>query len=335
MACLTKRYGYWLSFLSYNNIQDKDPVSIILPVGSHADMLKQEIVDRKMSLLNQISQQFCIINKQLHIEQCVALDCRRRGSSVVKQIKQLCKKASLSVPPVGLTLETSILLGLLLKDFSNVTACTVQTVIAHIEETGIPLPTSPSSLYPLIKELHNLGLLLVIEKQESPNESHLLILKVSTLTADVHKSLFSESAKEKLAKHTDKLKLSVGIVPESLLERVLPEYITKECLIKLQYCQEIENLLVEEDHSLTQSVATSTQPALDQKSVMFFPALCELKLEDIHWPSISDKCCALGWYAKCVDNRFNYFPTRFLHVLIVRLSLRVCTQANSLCHWLQ
>ena len=84
----------------------KDPVSVILPVGSHADMLKQEIVDTKMSLLNQISQQFVLINNSLHIEQSVALDCRRRGSSVVKQIKQLCKKTSLSVLPVGLTLET-------------------------------------------------------------------------------------------------------------------------------------------------------------------------------------------------------------------------------------
>ena len=126
-----------------------------------------------MSLLNQISQQFCVINNSLHIEQCVALDCRRKGSSVVKQIKQLCKKTSLSVPPVGLTLETSILLGLLLKDFSNVTACTVQTLLRHIEETGIPLPTSPSSLYPLIRELHNLGLLLVIEKERNPYKNHL------------------------------------------------------------------------------------------------------------------------------------------------------------------
>ena len=143
------------------------------------------------------------------------------------------------------------------------------------------------------------------------------------MTSDVHKSLFSESAKEELAKHINKLKLSVGIVPESLLEIVLPEYITKECLIKLQYCQEIENLLVEEDHSLTQSVATSKS---DQKLLLFFPALCNFRLVDIQWPSISDKCCALGWYAKCEEDRsglnFDYFPIRFLHVLIVRLSLK-------------
>ena len=114
----------------------------------------------------------------------------------------------------------------------------------------------------------------------------------------------------------------MGIVPETLLEKLLPEYIIKECLIKLQYCQEIENLLVEEDHSLIQSMATTTQPTLDQKSLLFFPALCKLKLEDIQWPIISDKCCALGWYANCTVDRFNYFPTRFLHVLLVQLSLK-------------
>ena len=77
-------------------------------------------------------------------------------------------------------------------------------------------------------------------------------------------------------------------------------------------------MFVEEDHTLTQTVKSTPE----KKTLLFFPALCELRLEDIEWPSISDKGCALGWYAKCAENRFDYFPTRFLHVLTVRLSLK-------------
>ena len=312
---ITKRYGYWLSFLTYNSENWVDTESTIVPVGSHADLLNQKTINAKLSLLNQISLQFNSIN----IKQCIAMDCRKSGSSAVNEIKQLCKETSLSIPPVGLSLETSILLGLLLKDFSNVTACTVHTVIAHIDDTGIPLPRSSLLLHPLFRELHDLGLLLVIDKEGNPLDNYTIILKISTLTSDVHNSLFSQAGKAELARHTDKLKLSVGIVPESLLEKVLPEYITKECLLKLHYCQEIDNLYVEEDHTLTQ---LSTQPTVKQKSLLFFPALCELTLEDIQWPSASDKVCALGWYTKCAEDRFDYFPTRFLHVLVVRLSLR-------------
>ena len=317
---IERKYGYWLSFLS--NTISIDKVSIVLPVGSHADMLSdQAAIDSKVSLLDRISKQYYdnySVEKSLVIEQSIALDCQKQGSDV-DQIKKLAKKASLQMPPVGLTLGASTLLGLLLKDFSNVTACTIGTVISHIKDTDIALPVTSSLLYPLVSELHNLGLLLLIRTEDSPIDDNLLIMKISTFTSDVHHSLFSILGKSELAKHTDQLKLNVGVIPESLLKRVLPEHITKECLIKLQYCQEIENLLVEEDHTLTQSRVISKH---EQKSLLFFPALCEFKLEEIQWPSLSDKHCALGWYVKCADNNFDYFPTRFLHVLIVRLSLK-------------
>ncbi|XP_064398135.1 uncharacterized protein LOC135344774 [Halichondria panicea] len=316
-AAVTK-YSYWLSFLSYNIKQFSN--TIILPVGSHADVINKRSVEQALRVLDSVSQKFCSSSEidDLHIEQSVALDCRRRGA-VVNNIKELAKKFS---NLVSLSPETSTLLGLLKKDFEHVPACKVSLLISHIEDTGIPLPLNSSSLYTLIRELHDLGLLMVIEREGDSIENHTIILKISTLTSDVHNKLFSTSAKADLTKHIDQLKLSVGIVPESLLERVLPEYITKECLLKLQYCQEIENLYVEEDHTLSQ-LTSETLPAegsTQEKSHLFFPALCDLKLEEIQWPKSEGNKVTLGWYAKCDGDRFDFFPTRFLHVLIVHLS---------------
>ena len=316
-AAVTK-YSYWLSFLSYNIKQFSN--TIILPVGSHADVINKTSVEQVLRVLDSVSQKFCSSSKidDFQIEQSVSLDCRKRGA-VVNYIKELTKKFS---NLVSLSPETSTLLGLLKKDFEHVPACKVSLLISHIEETGIPLPLNSSLLYLLIRELHDLGLLMVIEREGDSIENHIIILKISTFTSDVHKKLFSESAKADLTKHIDQLKLSVGIIPESLLERVLPEYITKESLLKLQYCQEIENLYVEEDHSLFQltSGPVPTENATKENSHLFFPALCDLKLEEIQWPKSEGDKITLGWYAKCDCNSFDFFPTRFLHVLIVHLS---------------
>ena len=246
-AAVTK-YSYWLSFLSYNIKQFSN--TIILPVGSHADVINKTSVEQVLRVLDSVSQKFCSSSKidDFQIEQSVSLDSRKRGA-VVNYIKELTKKFS---NLVSLSPETSTLLGLLKKDFEHVPACKVSLLISHIEETGIPLPLNSSSLYTLIRELHDLGLLMVIEREGDSIENHIIILKISIFTSDVHKKLFSESARADLTKHIDQLKFSVGIIPESLLEIVLPEHITKESLLKLQYCHEIENLYVEEDHTLSQ-----------------------------------------------------------------------------------
>ncbi|XP_064398130.1 serine/threonine-protein phosphatase 6 regulatory ankyrin repeat subunit A-like [Halichondria panicea] len=323
-AAVTK-YSYWLSFLSYNITQFSN--TIILPVGSHADVINKVLIKQTLCVLDSVSQTFCSSSKNddLHIEQSVALDCRKRGT-VVNDIKELANKLSKLVSPIGLSPETSTLLGLLKKDFEHVPACKLNLLISHIEETGLPLPLTSSSLYNLIRELHDLGLLMVIEREGDSIENHIIILKISTFTSDVHNKLFSKSAKADLTKPIDQLKLSVGIIPELLLERVLPDYITKESLLKLQYCYEIENLNVEEDHTLSQitSETLPTESAAKQKSHLFFPALCDLKLEEIQWPKSEGDKITLGWCAKCdgdrFGKRFDFFPTRFLHVLIVHLS---------------
>ena len=54
------------------------------------------------------------------------------------------------------------------------------------------LPTDAQSLYPILSELHDLGLLFIIEDSNRENSS--LVLNMSQLTNIVHKSLFSQEA---------------------------------------------------------------------------------------------------------------------------------------------
>ena len=94
---IRRRYGYWLSFLS-NTIQSIDTVSVVLPVGSHADLLSNTgLLDTKLSLLDEVSlQYFSPVKNNFDIKRSIALDCRKQGS-VIDQIKKLAKETSLLV----------------------------------------------------------------------------------------------------------------------------------------------------------------------------------------------------------------------------------------------
>ena len=167
------------------------------------------------------------------------LDCCQPGSDQIVEIQSFISKLTKDSPRFKLSLQASILLGLLEKDFNNVPACSIQDLLAHIEETGIQLPTDAQSLYPILSELHDLGLLFIIESSNTENSS--LVLNMSQLTNIVHKSLFAQEADLKACYEEEGFffSLSAGIIPLSILAKILPENITKECLIQLQYCQEI------------------------------------------------------------------------------------------------
>ena len=52
--------------------------------------------------------------------------------------------------------------------------------------------------------------------------------------------------------------------------------------------------------------------------LLFFPALLKGQKSEVHWHVESPACCK-GWYIEC-DREYDYFPPRFLHVLLLRLA---------------
>ena len=106
--------------------------------------------------------------------------------------------------------------------------------------------------------------------------------------------------------------LNIGIVPENLLQKLLPSYITKECLVHLQYCQEIKHKDIGLFLSTPQDTSSSPQ------SFLFFPALCSADRSEVSWSTPPDLSYSIGWLAQCTDPH-DYFPPRFLHVLLLRI----------------
>ena len=279
-------------------------------IGSHLDVVSKETSEMHKATFKE----FCDIIKSsgvVHSASYFALNCRQPQSKQLRHFQDTISGLIANSPRHQLSLQASTLLGMLETDFSQVAACTVQTVLSHIKATGIALPENPFFLFPILYELHELGLLFLIGT--SSRESSLVVLNITKLTNEVHKLLFSQQSTQDLKKYIDSEDMTsynVGILPEKVLEKILPQHIIKECLIHLQYCQEIRHSEVGAFPAITGHT---------QQSFLFFPALCSSGKSDT--PLVKDPAdlsYGIGWFARCGDPS-DYFPPRFTHVLPLRL----------------
>ena len=295
---------YWVSFIQHQNFMST--MKSILIIGSHSDLLTKERVDGKREEIKKFST--LILSHEIHY---FTLDCRKPRSKQLEEIRGRIIHLTKDSPRYVLSPSANALLGLLEKDFSNVTACSAQTILSHVKATGISLPKTISLLMPILEELHDLRLLFTTKDRRC--DSAQVILSISQLTNEVHKLLFSKEAKMKSVQAISSF--NIGILPQPLLDKLLPQHITKECLIQLQYCQEISQ------HDVG-AFSALTQPDSSSQSFLFFPALCTVGKSDVSWVANPGFNYSIGWLARCADTSCDYFPPRFLHVLLLRLVFR-------------
>ena len=299
ISCLL---NYWVSFISYQLFNKRKPYLVIL--GSHLDLVRArgDSAYKFEKIVHDVAE-----TGDLRHSGCFMLDCCKPGSGEMNSVVQHIKMLGKDSPRYRLSTEGSVLLGLLEKDFQRVTACLIQTIISHIEDTKVYLPTDVESLCHILFELHELGLLFMIKGDNDVQ----LVLNMSRLTHDVHQLLFSEETIELREKSENASLFHVGIVSESLLSEVLPAHITREILIQLQYCQVIH-------HKDVGTFSSSDQCDSSVNSYLFFPALCSAEKSDTAWVTSPDLSYGIGWLAQCTDPR-DFFPPRFCHVLFLRL----------------
>ena len=313
---LCNEVGYWLSFISYHaKVVDSARKMKVVIVLSHSDCLSSLKASSKLESLQQYLQ---AENNNFSVGVLDVIDiitsncCKPRSSRTIEDTLQQISKHT---PPHTLSFESTLLHGLLEKDFKNVVACELNNLVNHVQITGILLPNTAVELYPIVKDLHNTGLLMIIGRNSEPVENHLLLLNPCTLTNEVHQKLFSKAAKKSLSKLGSQY-ANLGIIPESHLQELLPEHITKECLIQLQYCQEFSHTEVGLDYLLAPDISDDSD---SKDNLLYFPALCNLETKSSNWARNTNLTFNIGWYAKCKE-AFDYFPARFLHVILLRLA---------------
>ena len=298
---------YWFSFIQHQKFGVRKP-SLIL-IGSHLDQISSSRMEEGRKLFEGLRENF---NMYMNFSHFMVDCCQPKSNKIVKVQREIARITRGSLRH-KLSLRASILLGLLEKDFSNVTAISVTKLLTHITDTGLRLPTELRFLRSILYELHKLGFIFIVDG------NHLqIVLNISRLTNIVHKSLFSEESRKTLRAmcetHGTPTSMKIGIIPQSVLEKILPENITVECLVQLQYCQQISRTDIGAFPSIADSNCTN-------QSFLFFPALCSADKGDMSWVAHSNLSYSIGWLARCIGSR-DYFPPRFLHVLLLRLVFR-------------
>ena len=311
-ASIADTFHYWFSFMQYQKFA-ADSIRLVV-VGSHSDLLSKKQISVKKESLFKLASERAKTWKAVKEVVFFSFDCRRPTADGMILFKSKITSWAGVSKKITLSREASLLLGLLEKDFSNVTTCSFQTLTSHISDYVVCLPTDRSALYSILLELHKVGIILLLG--DCTRNMCQVVLKPSTLTNEVHRLLFSKSARDHLySKQENLVSLNIGIIPTTILQEILPPDITKQCLSYLQYCQEIEY----EDISAFTSL--SPVDALNE-SFLFFPALCsENKSKTTLVTTPATFNYSIGWVARCKD-LWQYFPTRFLHVLLLKLVFR-------------
>ena len=308
---------YWFSFIQY---QKSDTNNIIF-IGSHSDVMVKEDIEEREKVFEGF---FENAYGASHEKEVFKLDCCKPKSKELKMIQDKIVDLTRNSPRYSLSLYASTLLGLLEMDFGNVTGCSTHTILDHINEIGIALPQNITTLLPVLQELHDIGVLFMTGGDKCDNLQ--VILNISKLTYEVHKLLFAKDAKLKLTKSVENKDIistfNIGVLPEVLLDQILPQYITKECLVQLQYCQEISHKDIGTFPSLPQSGSSD-------QSFLFFPALCSAEKSDVAWTTPPGLSYGIGWLSRCSDTSCDHFPSRFLHVLLLRLIFNFTLQAST------
>ena len=146
---ILEELAYWLGFISYHCVKLKEKCKVLTITKIEAK--------EKVDLMSQFTQEYLSHTPKASFEvikEYLTLNCRKpRSSKIVYTIlHQTVETAS----TFRLSEEAAILLGVLGKDFENVITCKIQTLLSHIMETGVYLPSTANSLYPNIMDRNSI-----------------------------------------------------------------------------------------------------------------------------------------------------------------------------------
>ena len=269
---IQEELGYWLCFISHHSkYANKSKCAFtVMIVGSHIDCITNADTNKRLKGISKFIQAHVSkvstgpVNFEFYHD-TLTLNCRQPRSA--QGVRDAIFQISKDTQPFNLTPEAAILLGLLEKNFKNVITCNIQGLLAHINDTQICLPTTVEHLYPVLEQLHDVGLLMIIGRHSDKLEDHIVLLNISKLTNEVHELLFSNpTVNDDPNVHAQ---LSMGVLPQSYLNDILPEYITSDCLVQLQYCHPFDHFEVKLDH-----VAPANRECNDS-TIFYFPSLCK------------------------------------------------------------
>ena len=300
---ISQSLQYWVSFIQDCCTHSKIKPHVIF-VGSHVDQLDLGSIER---VINTIEQNFSV-NNFYETEAIICLDCTQPASPQLDLLRYHLEESCDAIREKTEKIDQRcyVLHKYVLKAYINkgVSGCRLKTFSKELEGNPYLLPSNPSELLSLFKTLHDKGQVLLLRNDHDISDSW-VITNIAALLETVVGSIF---APRDFPQHI--APGSTGIVPKSRMSEAFPDFnidMVIGFLEHFEFCHRVE----------PECDSLSNQTMSDDEYYLF-PAL--LTSEEI--PHIlqenyeSSYCC--GWFMYSAVGQF--FTTRFLHVLLVRLA---------------
>ena len=301
---IEKEIYYWLNFIENACVGLSKP-SQVLVVGSHADEVSS--IDDNAHLI-----EYAVKNgiRKQNWNQFIAVECHRPGGKGVDDLMHVlangckeCLKASDSI-----SYYCHVLFSFL-NDLKT-KAISAEELIVKLKEADHPsLPSDLSTVTELLTTLSDKGLILYLPSSSS---SSWIIIDKGFLLTEVNGILF---APEVIKRVHRRISSNTGIIPLSALADTFSNYdatMLTGFLVSFKFCSIFKaNVLDDVQTNISPLVPNN----VSSDDLLFFPSLVHTTC-----PSSIDFTPKFGWCLWC-PNPHQFLSTRFLHVLLLRLSL--------------
>ena len=297
---IKQQFLYWLTFID-NATCRISAKSCLIIVGSHSDLLSKDILKEKESLITNLVKRR--VKRQEYMG-FVSMDCRKINSGGTNKFIPLLfeshKVIAARAPSVSYYCH-------LLYEFlqSKQITCNLQKLAALLAKEESYLPSELYKLTELLLLLSDKGMITFLQNQQHLEKSW-IVADTEGLLKHVLGKLFAPKEFQELVAS------STGIVHPSSLQEFFSSY-NLEMLISF-----LENLELCHRVSLSGSSTNlgSHLSTEDKELDLFFPSL----LEECRPSTLLCEKFTFGWCLTCQGQQYQYFTSRFLHVLLLRLA---------------
>ena len=298
---IEKQLYYWASFLENVGCRMSKKSQVIV-VGSHADKRR---ADNVINLIKKINIQKIIEHQEY--KGFVAVDCRNKYGVGFDEFVMCLSESTKTIVNTSdsISFYCHVLYAFLKTKLDQV-AITLDNLLQRIQFENEPsIPSNESVLIEFLTILSDKGLIVFIKCADSIHRW--VIINKTSLLKEINGTLFAPSY---FKEYRSTLASNTGIVPVSVLSDVFPQY-NPDMLVgflkSLEFCHEID-----ED---TLQIITNTLPSRYSYSdkLLYFPTLASEPMKNVEITN------GFGWCLWC-PNPNQFFSTRFLHVLLLRLA---------------
>ena len=309
---------YWVTFIENVTSKAKDNSCIVI-VGSHTDLLNEEELMAKTSLVVDLMDRR---RKKLKYEGFIGMDCHMVNEDSIKSFITLLShcQSIVSTHSQPVSVYCHMLYSFLQTKLRKI-ACQFQDLISHISsKEGSLIPSNKYFLDELLEYLGDKGLIIYLKNNQCLEKSW-VVVKREVILKQINGVLFAP----KFFRGYRPIASSTGIIRTSSILELFPQYdpdMLIALMIRLEFCHPV---------NLSDVVKTNLQPIIGSTSVentrdidfLFFPSLLcaerPLTFTNIVQQSTSQQI-GFGWCLGCMDYEYQFLTSRFLHVLLLRLA---------------